>query len=214
MTTLYYSQGACSIAAHILLEQSGLAFDTVRLSLANGDQRSAAFLEVNPQGRVPALEVDGSVITESLAVLTWIARSAPEQDLIPRDPMAAARVYEKLSFFISSVHIAFAQVWRPERFATDRRQHEPLRREGHQAVARYYDEIERMLDGVDWLVGDDFSAADLYPFVFYRWAWRIDIDPRRYPAWTRHTARMLERPAVQRALAREQLSAKDFLRIG
>lgn len=211
MLTLYYSPGACSLAPHIILEEAGMPFEARRITIASGEHRTDEYLAINPHGRVPALAIDGEIVTENAAVLTYIATLATGSSALPRRPLLLARVYELLSFFASSVHIAFAQYWRPERFTEDQELHEPIADAGRRSVLRYFDEIEAMLDGREWLVGDAFTLADTYPFVFYRWGRRIGVEMSAYKAWTAHSGRMLRRPAVGRALAREGLDPGEFL---
>jgi glutathione S-transferase len=211
MLTLYYSPGACSLAPHIILEESGVPFDTRRIAIASGDHRSDEYLAINPHGRVPALAIDDEVVTENAAILTYVATLATGSAGLPRRPLELARVYELLSFFASSVHIAFAQYWRPERFTEDENLHGRIADAGRRSVLRYFDEIEALLAGREWLVGDGFTLADTYPFVFYRWGLRIGVDMAAYRAWTGHVQRMLRRPAVARALAREGLDRAEFL---
>lgn len=208
--TLYYSPGACSLAPHILLEETGERFAAERYTIAEGAHRRPEYLRVNPHARVPALRVGDEVLAENVAVMTFIARRHPEARLIPTDDLLAARVYERLSFFASSVHIAFAQFWRAERFAEDEGLHAGIKEGGRVAILRYFQEIETLIAKGDWLVGEHFTAADTYPFVFYRWGRRIGADMNAYPAWNGHAKRVLARPSVQRALAREGLGASEF----
>ena len=212
MIKLYYSPGACSLAPHIALEESGAEFEARRVAIPEGDNRKPDYLAVNPHGFVPALEVDGEVITENVAVLTHIAGRFPDARLLPFDrPLALARALSQMAFLSSSVHIAFAQVWRPHRFTPDESVHPQIIAGGRDRILRYYAEIDRRLAGSEWLAGDDITLADPYVLVFFRWGNRIGLDMAAWPHWAAHSRRMLERPAVQRALAREGLAAADFL---
>ncbi len=212
MIKLYYSPGACSLAPHIALEESGEEFETQRVAIAEGDNSKPDYLAVNPLGFVPALEADGEVITENVAVLTYIAGRFPEARLLPfGQPLALARALTQMAFLSSSVHIAFAQVWRPHRFTPDESVHPQIVAGGRARILRYYAEIDERLAGSAWLAGDKMTLADPYVLVFFRWGNRIGIDMSAWPHWAAHSRRMLERPAVQRALAREGLAAGDFL---
>lgn len=212
MIKLYYSPGACSLAPHIALEESGAAFEAQRVAIAEGDNRKPDYLAVNPHGFVPALEVDGAVITENVAVLTFVASRFPEARLLPfDDPVALARALSQMAFLSSSVHIAFAQVWRPRRFTADESVHPQISAGGRDRILKYYAEIDERLGRSAWLAGDAFTLADPYVLVFFRWGNRIGLDMSAWPNWAAHSRRMLERPAVQRALAREGLAAADFL---
>ena len=114
--TLYYAPGACSLAPHVALEEAGAAFEGVRLSLADGDQRKPDYLALNPKGRVPTLLVDGRALTEVTAILAYLDRRFPTVGLLPgHDPLLAGRAFELISYFASTLHVAFAQTSRPER---------------------------------------------------------------------------------------------------
>jgi glutathione S-transferase len=210
MLTLFYSPGACSLASHIALREAGADFTPHRVSLAKGEHKTPEYLAINPHARVPALKVDETVVTENVAIISLIGRWYPASGLIPTDDMAAARAVELLAFFSSSVHVAFAHIFRPERYIGEEAGHEAVRQAGRRLVAGYLDEIERLAAGGTYIEGT-FSAADLYPFVMSRWAGRAGFDLNAYPAWKAHTARVLERPAVQAALAEEGLGAPEFL---
>ncbi len=211
MLTLYYSPGACSLAPHIILEEAGAPFEAVRVTIAEGLTRTPEYLAINPRARVPALAVQGRIVTENAAILTYLAKLFPDAGLVPADLLEQARVQELLSFFASSVHIAFAQIWRAERFTSDEKAHAALQQGGRDALTRYFDEIEGLLAGRDWLLPGCFTIADPYPFVFFRWGRRIGMEMRAYPAWREHSERMLARPSVQRALTREGLDRAEFL---
>jgi glutathione S-transferase len=202
MLTLYYSPGACSLASHIALEEIGAPFEARRVMIREGEHLQDWYLKINPHGRVPALTDGDRVITENVAILNYLARSAPNAGLLPEDEWQAARVNERLSYFASTVHIAFAQVWRPARFIADA---DPatLVAYGHDNVRRLFAELETYLEGQNWVANDTYSVADSYMLVFYRWGGLIGIDMGGFKSWTMHSQRMLARPAVQRAVERE-----------
>jgi glutathione S-transferase len=207
---LYYSPGACSLVPHIALEEVGAEFEAVRIVLAQGEHLSPDYLAINPHARVPALRVDGGVITENVAILNLIADLFDGNGAVPRDdPFAAARCNELLGWFASTVHISFATIWRGSRFTADEAAWPVLEAGGREALAGQFDEIEQLCVE-EWLVGGRFTAADSYLLTFLRWAKRIGVDIGRYPGWVALAGRALERPAVQRALGREGLSAEEF----
>lgn len=206
MTKLYYSPGACSLAVHIVLEEIGIPFVPVRVAIKEGAHRTPEYLALNTRGRVPTLVDDGMVLTEAPAILHYLAHRYPQAQMLELEDMhALGRTAELLNFFSSSVHIAFAQVWRAERFAHDPKAREDLALVGRETVLRYFEELESFAGQDDWLVGGRFTIADPYLLVFYRWGGLIGIDMQQYPAWSAHKHRMLQRPAVRRALAREGL---------
>jgi glutathione S-transferase len=210
MLTLFYSPGACSLASHIALEEIGTPFETVRTVIAEGATRTREYLSLNPRALVPTLKDDDFVLTESMAILLYLARRFPAAGLMPADPQLAARCTELLSVFTTSVHVAFRQLWRPERFVDGDPQRSAVRQGGLDRLPGWFDTLEGMVDGRSWAVGDTFTLCDTYLLVFYRWGVRVGtaenlFDMRRYPGWTRHTQRMLERPSVQRAMRRENI---------
>ena len=203
--TLYFAAGSCSLPSLVGLEEAGAEFEAVRLVLPNGDQRRPEFLAVHPRGRVPVLVVDGVAIGENIAVLTAIAQRFPQAQLLPLgDPIQLARAYELLAWFASGVHVAFAQISRPERYTRDASAWPALKAGGRENMLAAYAELEAKLeDGRDWLLGETFSLADPYALVLYRWATRLEVELAGYPAISAHAARVQGRPSVQRALAYE-----------
>ncbi|HKX91364.1 MAG TPA: glutathione S-transferase N-terminal domain-containing protein [Sphingomicrobium sp.] len=210
MLKLYYSPGACSIVSHIALEEAGAKFEPMRVVLAQGEHLTADYLAINPHARVPALGTDRGVLTENIAILNYIADVHRAPGSVPRDdPDAAARCNELLGWFASTVHISFAQVWRAGRFTRDESVHPTIIAGGRENLSVQFDEIEALCVD-EWLASGHFSAADGYALTFLRWAKRIEFPIDRYPQWVGLVGRVLERPAVRRALDREGLSAAEF----
>lgn len=200
---LYYSPGACSLAPHIVLEEIGEPFEARRTAIAEGKHLSPDYLRLNPRGRVPTLVIDDQPVTEAAAILLHLAHRHASLNLLPAGAVARARCFEWLLFLAASVHIAYAQLWRPRRFLPPEADETALVSSGKADVARYNGEIEAKVPA-GWLLGDRFSIADAYLFPFYRWGVRIGLDMEKTaPKWTRWKDRMLDRPAVQRALATE-----------
>lgn len=201
--TLYYSPGACSMAAHIALREAGLPFELRRVTIAKGEHLSAAYLDINPRGRVPTLVFDGTPVTELSAILGWISDRAA--DLAPpRGTLEAVQCAEWLAWFTSAVHISFALIWRGSRFLENTELHPQLKAMGLSTLRRQFGDIETRLAAHDYLVGNRLSIADCNALVFYRWAGRVGFDVRQdFPAWTRHAERLVQRPAVREALREE-----------
>jgi len=202
---LYYSPGACSLGPHIALEEAGVSFETARIDLTKSEQMSEDYRALNPRGRVPILVMnEDQVITEVPALLTFIAGLNPEAQLVPPvGTLAHARCFEWLGFLSSTVHVAYAQFRRPERFVPADSPHaEPVSDHGKDICIALWKEIDERLGG-RWAAGDSYSIADPYLLPFYTWKWRLDLDAADLPHWTAWVERMKERPAVQRALATE-----------
>ena len=122
MLILYCWPGASSVVPHIALEEIGTVITTTR-QLGTGEHKSSTYLKINRHGKVPALAVDDMVITENVAILTYLARRFPEAHLLPAGIIEEARCLSTMAWFASTVHPTFAHIIRPERFATDNAAH-------------------------------------------------------------------------------------------
>ena len=210
MLKLFYSPGACSLVSHIALEEAGADYDAIRLNLAAGDQAKPEYLAINPHARVPALATDDGPITENIAILNFIADRFAKEGSVPRgDAFAAARCNALLGWLASSVHIAFAQIFRPGRFVGDEGLYEAVQQGGRTALKGYFAEIESLC-GDGWVAGDAYTAADSYLLTFFRWARRMEFDLNFFLRWAALVARAIERPAVLRALEQEGLQPSEF----
>ncbi len=111
--TLFASPRACSLACHIVLEESGLPFDVRIIKIREGQHQTDAYLRVNPWGKVPALQIGNEILTETQAILSYVGDSAPT-GLLPRDDaLSRARAHEWMSFLTATVHIAFRPLFKP-----------------------------------------------------------------------------------------------------
>ena len=199
----HYTTTTCSLASHIGLEESGAPFEAHFVKLYKAEER-AAYRAIIPSGKVPALLVDGEVLTENVAILSFLACAFPESGLLPDDPLAAARCVSLMSWFASSLHIDRRQARVPSRFTADEAAHPSLGRDGAARFLAGLQQLDAMLNGRAWLVGDRFTAADGYALVFWAWAVADGQPVETLPHFAAHAARVMERPAVQRALARER----------
>lgn len=210
MLTLHYAPGTCSLVSHIALHEADTPHEARRIDLAKGEQQGEEFLAVNPHGRVPALVTPQGTITENVAILNYLADSFGAEGSVPTDdPYARARANQLLGWFSSSVHIAFAQIFRPNRFSPLDEAHGAISDGGRAALGSHFNELDDLC-GSGWLAGDGFTAADGYAAVFHRWARLRKFDMSVYPRWTALVSRVVERPAVVRALEKEGLKATDF----
>ncbi len=203
MLKLYYSPGACAMASHIALEEAGADYELQKIDLRQGEQRTPEYLAINPAGVTPALATDKGVITQNVAILAYVAQTHAQAGLAPTEPYAFARMQAFNAWLASSLHPAIGKVLfsRPplEGAARD----EAL----EQALAKYDLAEQHLLVG-PWALGADHSVTDGYLMVFTRWARQADLlDKDRFPGLNAHLDRVQSRPAVQRALALEGLSA-------
>jgi glutathione S-transferase len=204
MFTFYYAPGTCALASHIALEQSGAVYRAARLDFAREEQRAADYLAINPKGRVPALVTERGVLTETPAILAFIAQSFPEAALAPLDdPFAFARAQAFNSYLCSTVHVAHAHRVRAYRWADDPAAIADMKRKVPQTMAECFDMIEdRMIEG-PWVLGETYSICDPYLFAMVRWLDGDGVDVSRFPKVADHTRRMAEAPAVRKVLAEQ-----------
>ena len=205
-TKLYYAPGACSLASHIALEESGIRYETERLSTVNGDQRKPEYLKLNPRGRVPTLVVDGKVLTENMAILTYIGGGYPDAGLWPKTTWEQAQAVSMMAWFADTVHPTYAHVFRPERYVDDAASQEAIKAKGRVMYDGYLREIDGLLQGRKFIMGSRFTVADGYLVVFYRWGNRQKMPVKELGNYTRAVETILARPAVARVMADEGIT--------
>ena len=199
---LYYTPGACSLAAHIILNEINVDFDLERVDLkTHTTEKGQDYYAINPKGYVPALEINpGLVLTENVAVLPFLAQHDPRQDLIPPSGLGRAKVLEWLGFLNSEVHDAYA-VFSGRELSDEEK-------------ARGYAEIDRLLQFVedylaevdtDFLVDDNFGPADAYLFVLTNWSKSIGHDLSKFKEINDLRDVVFQRQSVQIAMRDEGL---------
>jgi glutathione S-transferase len=205
--TLYYAPGTCALATHLALEYAGAPYQAVRLDFKSQQQRSPEYLKLNPKGRVPALATDRGVLTETPALLHYVAQSFPQANLAPLDDaFLLAKVNEFNSYLCSTVHVAHAHKGRGYRWvdADDEQAIAAMKKKVPQTMAECFSLIEdRMFQG-PWVLGERFSTSDCYLFTLAGWLAGDDVDLQRFPKVADHRKRMEAQPQVQRVLAAQQ----------
>jgi len=203
MMRLYYARGACSLASHITLEEAGADYQAVRLNTAEGEQRSPAYLAVNPKGRVPALVTDRGVLTETPAILAFLAQTHPQAKLAPTEPWAFAQAQAFNSYLCSTLHVAHAHRHRGARWADDPAALAEMTRKVPETVAACFQLVEDSMPEGPYVLGDAYSICDPYLFTMSDWMEGDGVDPRRFPKVHAHRERVRARPAVSKVLAEE-----------
>jgi glutathione S-transferase len=202
---LFYTPNSCSLASHLALEHAGAAYQLRRVDFAKSEQRSAEFLRVNPKARVPALVTSQGTLTETPAILAFIAQSFPESQLAPlHDPFQFAQVQSFNSYLCSTVHVAHAHRMRGTRWVDDPAAIEAMKKKVPQTVGDCFELIERELLRGPWVMGDRLSICDLYLFTLAQWLESDGVDPARFPKVAAHRQRLSEDPLVRRVLAAEE----------
>jgi glutathione S-transferase len=202
MLKLFYAPGTCALASHIALEETGAQYETARLDFSQGDQRKPEYLKVNPKGRVPALITDRGILTETPAILVYIAQSFPAAKLAPlSDPFALAQAQAFNSYLCSTVHINHAHRPRGSRWADDPGAIEAMKRKVPQNMTECFELIEREMFAGPWVMGETYSICDPYLFTVAGWLESDSVDIARFAKIQAHRERMLARPAVSKVVA-------------
>ena len=205
MFILYYAPNTCAFASLITLIEAGATYKLHRLNFGNAEQRQPDYLDINPKGRVPALVTPHGILTETPAILAFIAQSFPASRLAPLDdPIAFAQMQAFNSYLCSTVHVAHAHRTRGSRWADDPVAIADMKRKVPETMGDCFDLIERKMFKGPWVTGETYTVADPYLFTISQWLEGDSIDIASFPAVFDHSRRMRARTAVQRATA-EQL---------
>ena len=201
MLKLYWATGTCALASHIALEEAGAKFETVKLDFTQGDQRKPEYLKVNAKGRVPALITERGILTETPAILAWVAQTYPQAKLAPADPFEFAAAQAFNSYLCATVHPAHAHGRRGARWSDDAAAQATMTAKVPQNMADCYTLIENdMLKG-PWVIGAAYSICDAYLYTISGWLAGDKVDIAKFPKVHDHYKRMNERPAVKAVLA-------------
>ncbi|WP_202304314.1 glutathione transferase GstA [Dryocola clanedunensis] len=196
---LYYKPGACSFSPHIILRETGLDFSLIKVDLAS--KRTEAgddYFAVNPKGQVPALLMDdGSLLTEGVAIVQYLADKVPDRQLLaPAGSMTRYHTLEWLNYIATELHKGFSPLFNPatpEEFKTITRQ----------ALEKKFKYVNEELHDKQWLMGLRFTVADAYLFTVLRWAQALKLDLNGLSNIEAFMERMKARPAVEAAMAAE-----------
>ena len=198
--TLYYAPGTCAQAVLIALHEAGASFEAKRLNMAEGEQRSPAYLAINPKGRVPALVTPQGVLSETLALLLYVAQTHPQAQLAPlSDPFALAHLQEFNSFLASTVHVNHAHRPRASRWADDEAAQKSMQAKVPQNMRDCFAVIEQhYLGDKTWVMGEQFTVADGYLYTVAGWLKGDGVDIAEFPRVAAHFERVKARASVQR----------------
>ena len=198
---LYYAAGACSLSPHIVALEAGIAVELIKVD--NKAKRTASgedFLHINPKGYVPALQLEsGELLTEGPAIVQYLADLKPESGLAPANGTTARyRLQEMLGYINSELHKSYSPLFKPDT-------PDAVREERQAYLRKRYALLEQRLSKHDWLIGDQFTAADAYLFTVTNWAQHVKLDLSDFPAIVAFQQRVASRPKVQSALQAEGL---------
>ena len=204
MFKLYYAPATCALASHITLAEAGADYATERIDFKVNQQNSPDYLKINPKGRVPALVTDRGILTETPAMLAYIAQSFPQAGLAPLDdPFAFAQVQSFNSYLCATLHVAHAHKLRGARWATEESSFADMKRMIPKSVGACFTLIERNMLRGPWVMGESYTICDPSLYTVALWLEGDGVDLVSLPKVADHRKRMSERPAVQKVLAEE-----------
>lgn len=201
MIKLYWASGTCAMASHIALEEAGASYETARLEFSQGDQRKPDYLKVNPKGRVPAIVTDSGILTETPAILAWIAQTHPQAKLAPTEPFEFAKAQAFNSYLCATVHPAHAHRPRAARWSDDPAAQETMKAKVPHNMSECFTLIENELFKGPWVMGAAYSMCDPYLYTLSGWLASDGVDIAKFPRVLEHYQRMGERAAVKTVLA-------------
>jgi glutathione S-transferase len=201
MMKLYYSPGSCALASHIALLDSGAAHEAIRVSFNDEEQKKPAYLAINPKARVPSLVTDNGILTETPAILAYVAQTHPDKKLAPlNDAFAFAQVQAFNSYLCSTVHVAHAHGRRGARWVDDESAMAAMKRKVPQTMADCFSLIEKTMIRGPWVMGERYTICDPYLYTISTWLKGDGVDIAKFPKVSAHFAAMSERPSVREAL--------------
>lgn len=212
---LYFAPGACSFVPHALLEATGEPFEAVMVKLHKGEQQAPAYRAINPRGQVPVLVEGETVITQIMAIVSYLDARFPQHRFLPAEPLARARALETLAWMNNTVHPTFSHVFMPYKFVAGAPCQEEVKAFNTALYRTMLAELDAMArsaadQGRPYLGGPDFGAIDAYALTLLRWGGLAGIDPRDFPAMWAHAQQVAALPAVARAIARERLQLNVY----
>jgi glutathione S-transferase len=198
---LFYKAGACSLSPHIVLLEAGLDFSIVKVDLVSKKtEQGDDFLQINPKGQIPTLQLsDGSILTEGVAIVQYLADQKPDRQLMPEfGTLARYHALEWLNYISSELHKGFSPLFNPQT------------PEAYKAIAltnlnKRFAYLNDTLHDKAYLLGSRFCVADAYLFTVIRWANALQLDLSAFPHLNAYMERVAARPAVQEALSDEGL---------
>lgn len=201
MLKLYFAPATCALASHITLAEAGADYTVEKVDFKTNQQNSPDYLDINPKGRVPSLVTTQGVLTETPAMLAFIAQSFPKAKLAPLDDaFAFAQVQSFNSYLCSTVHVAHAHRMRGSRWASEESSFADMKRKVPETVGACFALIERKMFRGPWVMGEQYTVCDPYLYTVAQWLAGDSVDINAFPKIADHFQRMSERAAVKKAL--------------
>jgi glutathione S-transferase len=218
---LYFAPGACSFVPHAMLQIAGADFEPTMVKLHKGEQNSEGYKALNPRGQVPVLVADPTnskptVLTQIVAIVTYLNDAFPAAGFLPTDPMDRAQAMSKLAWMNNTVHPTFTHIFMPQKFSDNVAIHDDLRAYNRKLFAAQLAELNQMVVDANarktlYLLGSSISPLDLYCLTLTRWGGMAGIDPTaNNPELWAHVQKVASHPAVAEVVTRERLQLNVF----
>ncbi|KAK7431857.1 hypothetical protein QQZ08_001475 [Neonectria magnoliae] len=212
--TLYLANGSCALVSHAVLLHFEIPVTIVEMKFgpegvesADGTISHTDYLKIHPQGYVPALDVDGEIITELSAILNYISSLVPEAELFTDNGLGRARVSEWLNWLSGTMHaVGFGMMFRPGRFTDDPATFDLVRAKGKDVIHKCFSRVDTRIKDKEFAVGSALTAADFNIYIFSRWGKEIGIDMEaEYPNYNKFARRLESVEGIRKALEEEKL---------
>lgn len=199
MLQLTYFPGTISVAAILALEEAGLEYEAVKVDFKEAEQTKPAYHAINPKGRVPALITDAGVLTETGAILEYVAALAPQAGLVPTDPLLAGHMREAMYYFASTMHVNHAHKMRGHRWANEQSSWDDMTAKVTETMTQSAEYVETHVLKGPFVCGEAFSLADAFFYPISRWLRGDGVDVEGFPKVRAFQAAMNERASVKAA---------------
>jgi glutathione S-transferase len=212
---LYFAPGACSFVPHCLLEATGTEFEPTLVKLHKGEQYGPEYMAINPRGQVPVIVVDGVVITQIVAICSYLNEQFPALGFFPKDPVAKAKVLETFAWMNNSVHTTFTHVFMPNKFSNDEATQAAIKVHAQEQYGKLLEELQAMVVALGtqtWLSGANFGVLDAYAITLLRWGGIAGIDPLTLPQLWAHVQKVALHPPVAKVIERERIQLDVYKR--
>lgn len=213
---LYFSPGSCARVTAIALEEAGLEFEVCIVRLGQGQHKGPEFLAINPKGKVPALAINEQVLTENVAILSFLASTYPAANLLPQsdNAIASAMQIADLCFCGSTLHPIVTRLCIPRFFAEGDDAQASIKQQALETMRPQFALIEQRLKSGPWWYGDVWSIVDGYLFWIWSRVHGCGFPTDEFPSFALHARQSEERPSIQRALVREKAALEQLRQEG
>jgi glutathione S-transferase len=201
----YYSPGACSLASHIVMCELGMTYTLDKVNLADKTCSNGTYLTVNANGYVPALQTDkNEVITEGVAIMSYLADQKPEANLIPKaGTMDRYKMTQTLNFIATELHKNYSPIWAAKRISANESVQTAVTDFYKANLSNRFDYINQILAKNEFIFGNTFTVADAYLFTVLNWNKMLGIDTSRWSSIDAYMTKIFKRPSVQKAMKEE-----------